>query len=245
MKTILSLFDYSGVWPKPFADAGYSVHSLDLKRGDNILDFRSADDWLERFPDVDGILAGPPCTDFTNSGAQYWPAKDADGRTAASLELVRQVLRCVDLYRPTDQDYDGTFFWALENPVGRLPKLLPQLGKAWHFDPCDFAGYLSYTAAEENEIERLRRKDGKGFTIEDACFVMQTNLYTKKTGLWGEFNRDIPKRRLEPIRCNSQGSPLQTFGGNTDKTKELRSNTPLGFSIAFYEANKDWRPLLW
>lgn len=233
-KTILSLFDYSGTWPKPFAEAGYNVHSLDLKRGDNILDFKTQDDWLQRFPKVSGVLAAPPCTDFTNSGAQYWSAKDADGRTEASLELVRQALRCVELYQPD--------FWVVENPVGRLPKLLPRLGKAYYFDPCDFAGYLSFAQSEENEIERLRRKDGKGFCIEEAEFVMRTNLYNKKTGLWGVFNRDVKKKRMEPIRCNSQGSPLQTFGGKSDKTKEARSNTPLGFAQAFFEANHGWVP---
>jgi len=38
---------------------------------------------------IDAILAAPPCTDFASSGAQYWPEKDRDGRTAYSLELVR------------------------------------------------------------------------------------------------------------------------------------------------------------
>ena len=29
--------------------------------------------------DIDGILAAPPCTDFTSAGAQYWAQKDKDG----------------------------------------------------------------------------------------------------------------------------------------------------------------------
>lgn len=44
------------------------------------------------FDDVYGVLAAPPCTDFTISGSQYWAAKDADGRTAESLKLVTHTL---------------------------------------------------------------------------------------------------------------------------------------------------------
>ena len=34
-RTILSLFDYSGAWPKPYLDAGYEVIQVDLKHGDD------------------------------------------------------------------------------------------------------------------------------------------------------------------------------------------------------------------
>ena len=60
-------------------------------------------------------MAAPPCTDYASSGAQFWKKKDADGRTEASNELVRQVLRTVELFRPA--------VWSMENPVGRMAKL--------------------------------------------------------------------------------------------------------------------------
>ena len=59
----------------------------------------------------------------------------------------------------------------------------------------------------------------------------------KKTGLWGKFNRDLPRNDVEPLRVCSQGSWVQRLGGKSDKTKELRSMTPLGFAYAFYAAN--------
>lgn len=245
MKTILSLFDYSGAWPKPFADAGNTVFSVDIKSGTNVLAFETPEDWVREFGSVDGIMAAPPCTDFTVSGAQYWGKKDMNGTTAASMLLVSKTLEAVDLYYPKDPDFEGSFFWVLENPVGRLPKLFPRLGKPVYFDPCDFAGYLQRTHGEEEELERLRRKDGRGFEREEVELVMASNCYTKKTGLWGQFNKDLKKKRMEPIRCNTQGSPLQSYGGKSAATKEARSNTPAGFSIAFYEANKDWKPDSW
>jgi hypothetical protein len=81
---------------------------------------------------VHGILAAPPCDHFSVSGAQYWPAKDADGRTADALAIVDACLRIIRETSPT--------FWALENPIGRLRRLRAfELGEPrLIFDPCDY-----------------------------------------------------------------------------------------------------------
>lgn len=114
--TVISLFDASGAWSQPWLDAGYNVVRYDLQDGQDIAEF-SAEMLLDEHgnDDVWAILAAPPCTDFASSGAQYWAEKDADGRTEASNELVRQVIRTVELFRPA--------VWAMENPVGRMAKL--------------------------------------------------------------------------------------------------------------------------
>ena len=185
-KVILSLFDYSGNWPSFYKQNGYDVYSLDIKNGIDILTL-SHDD----IPDnVHGILAAPPCTDFSGSGAQYWKAKDLDGRTAKSLELVDKTLEIVSWCDPE--------FWVIENPVGRLSTLRPQLGKPWYFQPHWYG-----------------------------------DPYTKKTGLWGRFNNDLPKNNVEPDPNNW----IMKLGGKSERTKELRSMTPLGFAKAFFLAN--------
>lgn len=197
-KVILSLFDYSGRWSRPYKENGYEVYQVDIKLGIDILELEPDD---LPFEEVYGILAAPPCTDFAGSGAQYWGAKDADGRTASSLALVQKTLEFVDYYQPK--------FWVLENPVGRLPTLLPRIGKPWYFNPNEFAGYLS------------------GEDADREC-------YTKRTGLWGSFNTPIKK----PMPVSPGGSWIMKLGGKSERTKELRSMTPLGFAYAFYEANK-------
>ncbi len=197
-KTILSLFDYSGRWSRPYKENGYEVFQVDIKLGIDILELQPED---LPFESVYGILAAPPCTDFAGSGAQYWKAKDLDGRTEASLALVRKTLDFVDVYAPK--------FWALENPVGRLPTLVPRLGKPWYFNPNEFAGWL-----EGEEADR--------------------ECYTKRTGLWGEF--EVPVKK--PLPVSPGGSWIMRLGGKSERTKELRSMTPLGFAYAFYEANK-------
>ena len=242
MKTLLSLFDYSGNWSEPFFQARWNVIPWDIKLADfmdiNLLE--DAETVLDMFENVDGILAAVPCTDFAVSGAQYWKQKDEDGRTEQSMEYVRQVLRLVDLFLPTDFEYyddpDNTFFWAMENPVGRLSKLFPELGKPYYFNPFEFAGYLNLSEKDIKKLDRIRTKNGISVTTQEAEFIARCEAYTKKTGLWGDFNRDLIKKEIQPVRACTQGSPLQRLGGKNDKTNELRSYTPTGFAQAFYEA---------
>ena len=241
MKSLLSLFDYSGTWSEPYERGGWNVYRWDIKI-DELMDVNfidTAETALDLFEDIDGIIAAVPCTDFSVSGAQYWPKKDQSGQTAAALELVYQVQRLADLFTPTDPDFEGSFFWSMENPVGRINRLCPDLEKPYYFNPCDFAGYLNLSASDHNELDRIRRKDGFNVNREEIDFVIQCEAYTKKTGLWGDFNRKLEKDPIEPVRVCRQGSPVQTFGGKSDKTKEARSITPVGFSKAFYYANNE------
>jgi hypothetical protein len=103
-------------------------------------------------------------------------------------------------------DFCKPDWWALENPVGRLHTLLPELGKPWYFQPCDYG-----------------------------------DPYTKKTALYGKFMRPLPlwvgDRSVKPVRVSSQGSWVQKLGGKSERTKELRSATPMGFARAFFAAN--------
>lgn len=242
MKTLLSLFDYSGTWSDPFADAGWDVIQWDIKLADfmDINMFTDCEMVLEMFNDIDGILAAPPCTDFTVSGNQYWAKKDANGSTQQSLEMVRQVMRLADLFEPTDLDFDGTFFWAVENPVGRMGRL-SGLANPFYFNPCDFAGWLDPSPSQLAKLDKIRAKGGKNVTDQENDLVLKLNAYTKKTGLWGNFNRDLERKFIEPVKTCPQGSPTQRLGSKSAKTKEMRSNTPAGFAQAFFEANNSWQ----
>lgn len=239
MKTVISLFDHSCAWSAPYWSAGHDVYPFDLDNEEAPVDVNElCAEWFfedNDFGIVDGILAAPPCTDFTVSGAQYWKAKDTDGSTEASVELALQVLRAVDLFQPD--------FWALENPVGRIHKLIPELGKArLIFDPCDYAGYMDLSAEDLARLDELRTYYEREieFSQADLEFIKRTGAYTKRTCLWGDFR--IPeKRRIEPVKVCKQGSWLQRLGGKSAKTKRARSDTPAGFAKAFFEANC-WNP---
>jgi hypothetical protein len=191
-RLIVSLFDFSGEWSRPYREAGYRVIQVDLKLGDDVR-------LMEYIAEpVYGVLLAPPCTDFAGSGAQYWPAKDANGATAESLALVDAGLRIVALHRPK--------FWVLENPVGRLNRWLGP--PRFIFNPCDYG-----------------------------------DAYTKKTCLWGDFNSPFKANRVEPVFVTAGNGDryapmMMATGGKSERTKELRSATPPGFSQAFFEANQ-------
>ena len=154
-KNILSLFDFSGVWSQPYVDKGYAVTRLDIQTGGDVLTFDS-NAYLAEHGQPQGILAAPPCTDFASSGARWWADKDKDGRTREALRLIDTTLAIVEVLQPA--------WWALENPVGRLTRLRPQLGKPFYFQPWWYG-----------------------------------DAYTKKTGLWGDFNSNLRRNEVEPI----------------------------------------------
>lgn len=190
---VISLYDFTGTWSAPYRKAGCRVLQVESKLGFDVFD------WNYRIipPElVAGILAAPPCTDFTVSGAQYWKQKDKRGQTRESLRLVKRTIEIVKFFNPD--------FWALENPVGRLNKLLPELEQfgPWYFEPYWYG-----------------------------------DSWSKKTGLWGKFNKPKPDRIVKPLQFSSQGSWTQLLGGKSERTKELRSITAPGFARAFFNAN--------
>lgn len=251
---IVSVCDHSGVWSRPFIDKGYLVLRVDPKHGQCDHDgngygalgdytLRKMDDggwgWaltagqladhieeeggyylddiyrrkLSEEGGYDGVecrglLLAPPCTDYSSSGARWFAAKDADGRTAASNRITQDCLRLVHLLQPE--------WWALENPRGRISSCVPELGK-WlmHFNPADYAGFSDHPDRES---------------------------YSKDTYLYGDFNTDLPKNEREIVwyydKKGNRGSwQWKHLGGKSERTKELRSVTPQGFSRAFAAAN--------
>src|SRR4030095_2531440 len=119
-KTILSLCDYSGVWSRPYEQAGYEVIRVDLQHGQDV----RLIDWPGH---VHGILAAPPCKFFCRPGARLWEQWGDEG-LCEGLAIVDACLRFVAVCNPV--------WWALENPPGRLHRKLgpPQ----FDFHPCDF-----------------------------------------------------------------------------------------------------------
>lgn len=111
-KIILDLCGGTGSWSKPYKDAGYDVRLITLPDND-VITYEPPDN-------VYGILAAPPCTEF--SIAKYFHGKgnyhhDIDG----GLKIV---YACIDIIRKCRPKW-----WALENPA---------TGMLWRYigDPC-------------------------------------------------------------------------------------------------------------
>jgi hypothetical protein len=179
---ILDLCGGTGAWSKPYRDAGYKVTVVD-PLADDVADggnfrgtlaeyiaFCEADarDHGEQHMGLRGvvhsILFAFPCTEFSGSGARWWAAKDADGRTAAAIQVVRQGLAIIDAAAPA--------WWAAENPAGRVRRLVPDLGPVrYSFHPCDHGDpytkrtqlYGRFAIPARTPVEpTLNKLDGKG-----------------------------------------------------------------------------------
>ena len=89
---ILIACEYSGTVRDAFIAAGHDAMSCDLLPTDrpgphyqgNVFDVIN-DGW-------DIMIAHPPCTDLSVSGARHFAAKIADGRQARALDFVQQLL---------------------------------------------------------------------------------------------------------------------------------------------------------
>jgi hypothetical protein len=179
MLTILSLFDFTGNWSRPYREAGYDVRQIDLKHGEDVRLFEALP-----YP-VRGVLAAPPCTEFAGSGARWWAGKGEEV-LLDGLSTVDAACRIILIHRPQ--------WWVIENPVGRLNRWLGE--PVMLFDPADYG-----------------------------------DAYTKRTCLWGRFN--APYKARVPA---TEGSRMHLMSPSPDRAAR-RSETPAGFSQAFFEAN--------
>jgi len=210
---IISLFDASGRWSQPFADAGYTVLRFDTKHGDDI--FYDSPDWVMEqmraagVEKIVGLLSATPCTTFASSGARWWESRhDVNdsamvaklfGPKAAQLfdspvEANTWMVHATELYA----DLSKPLFHVMENPIGRLPRMSGMPKPLMIFNPNNFG-----------------------------------DAYTKKTQLWGDFDTDLPTASVEPV----EGSKMQNkLRGDNPEDKAARSLTPEGFSYAFFIA---------
>jgi hypothetical protein len=84
--------------------------------------------------------------------------------------------------------------------------------------------------ALENPVGRLVHYLGKPVMYFNPCDY--GDPYTKKTCLWGNFNKPA-KTLVKP----TEGSKMHRLPPGPDRWKK-RSITPKGFANAFYQANK-------
>ena len=109
------------------------------------------------------------------------------------------MLRIVDVCMPD--------FWVIENPVGRLGKLIPELGRPFYFNPCDYGD----------------------------PYTKKTCLWGEFTPPLPLFSGEINK--VPPVVSKHGSWHQTKLGGKSERTKEIRSMTPRGFAKAFYNAN--------
>lgn len=123
-KRVLVACEYSGVVRDAFIARGHDAMSCDLLPTEapgphyqgSVFDILG-EGW-------DMMVAHPPCTHLSVSGAAHFAKKQADGRQAAALDFVRALMDC-----PIPR-------WAIENPVSIISSRIrkpDQIIQPWHF----------------------------------------------------------------------------------------------------------------
>lgn len=177
-KVILDLCGGTGSWSKPYLDAGYDVRVITLPEYDvlevelnnYVMAFRnsvSGDLMIIPYEKVYGILAAPPCTEFSI----------AKGNQPRNLETALRVVNaCIKIIHGCRLNGELRF-WALENPRGLLRQFLgiPHLTfEHWEFGneqikPTDIWGYFKVPAKtvkakpEQLTVKFGTRTNGRGW----------------------------------------------------------------------------------
>ncbi len=210
---VLDLCGGTGAWSKPWDTAGYQTIVVDpvarAGRGNYLIhveDFAASyRHTYGSFGEVVGVLAAPPCTEFASSGARWWREKEIMDMGL----LARAILTvcAVEEIINTARRAGSLKWWCVENPVGRMAKCMDWGKPRMIFDPCDYAGWARDPA---------------------------TDSYTKKTCLWGNFDKPVVDR-WAPSHPKGK-SPIHQKGEGRERAA-FRSITPEGFARAFFWAN--------
>lgn len=123
---VLVACEYSGTVREAFRARGHDAWSCDLLESDDSSDYHyqgDVFDFIEHEPLFDLIIAHPPCTHLCVSGNRYH-AGTQDRLDAA--EFVRKVweLPCAKM--------------CIENPVGVINRLIPDMPKPQYVQPYEF-----------------------------------------------------------------------------------------------------------
>lgn len=201
-KIILDLCGGTGAWSKPYQEAGYDVRVITLP-------FYDVDKFTP--PDnVYGILAAPPCTQFSFARTNAKIPRDFKKGLKVVAACQRIIWEC--------RLQNKLAFWALENPKGYLRQFL---GKpVIEFDPYEYGdpyikrtdlwGYFNLPKKNPVEIP------------DDERVKFTTN-----------------SQRLKPVELatlfNPNGYHLPPY---MEIRQIRRAITPKGFAHEFFLANR-------
>jgi hypothetical protein len=229
---VISLYCYTGEAVRPWALAGFECHCFDIQHdadkprvdyflGGGQITYHRADlhsprelvriarKWRGR---AAFMMAFPVCTDMAVSGAAHFKTKSARN-PAFQTQAANYARWCGKIGEALGCP------WFVENPVSVLSTLWR---KSDHrFNPYQFGGYIpEHEAAHPIWPEYIAARDA----------------YPKKTCLWVGGGFKMPD--LKPVKCAAGYSEQhKKLGGKSMKTKNIRSATPRGFSIANFTAN--------
>lgn len=126
---VLVACEYSGRVRSAFRVLGHDAWSCDLEPAADGSEHHLQEDCLRVMERArwDLIIAHPPCTHLSSSGAKHWAKKRADGRQQQGIDLFCAI---------RDACMAHADRWAIENPVGIMSTLWrapDQIVQPWMF----------------------------------------------------------------------------------------------------------------
>lgn len=201
-KIILDLCGGTGSWSRFYKAAGYDVRLVTLPDQDVLTYDPPEYVW--------GILAAPPCTEFSilNCKAEPRERKPEEG-----MKIVGACLRIIDQCQPV--------WWALENPAGYLRKYLghPKMT----FQPWNYGDPWT------------KRTDLWGNFDFPVKTYLNWDQVPNKLPLYTRPGRDKPNFAYLHKSAWKDIPQLSYHEPQTDA--EFRAMTPPGFAKAFFERN--------
>lgn len=202
-KIILDLCGGSGAWSLPYKQAGYDVRLITLPNND----VRT----YEPPENVYGILAAPPCTEFSVLNCK---AENRERHFDVGLSIVVPCLKIIAMCRPK--------WWALENPVGHLMDYMgrPQL----IFQPWEYGDPWTKRTAIWGKFEQPKKMYSNWDDVPNKL-----PLYTR---------RGRGKPNFAYLHKSAQALIPQLAWAHPRTDADFRAITPPGFAEAFWKANK-------
>lgn len=223
MKTILSIYDYTGVMVKPWLNAGYRAIICDIqhktgfhKSDDHENLFRFGGDLRFGIPqelrdnlgEVVFVAGFPPCTNTAVSGAAHF-LKKGPRALAQALDLFATVKELAD---------EIVCPYFIENPISTLSTYCGE--PDYIFNPWEYGGYLP-----EDDVHPFYPE-----------YILPRDAYPKSTCLWVGNGFVLPPKKPVFVKPG-YSEQFYKLGGKSIKTKNIRSATPRGFSQAVFEYN--------
>lgn len=228
-KIILDLCGGTGSWSKPYKEVGYDVRLITLPNYD-VTDIIYNSEYMVfnkqnynvndlgiHYSDVYGILAAPPCTEF--SPQNYGRKKNQQAyfdfdryKDSPNVDILNACIKIIELCNPV--------FYAIENPCGIMRKYMgnPQFS----FQPFQFGdGWTKKTDIW-----------GK-FNIPNFTHTWET---CPKLDLYIRPTRTKPSIAFLHKSAITQMPQFANIKVETDAA--LRAITPPGFAQSFFMANQ-------
>jgi len=203
-KILLHLCADLGSDSKPFEDAGYEV----IKIGEDI--------GVENYhppKDVFGVIANPPCTEFSTARA--------DGKARHPDEGMFLVEHCLRIIKECDPE-----FWVLENPARGVLK--DYLGKpTYKYEPWWYGSpWTKQTALWGNfNIPKRAYHAWEDVPKNDKLYVRPRRPKPSLAFMHKSAIHDIPE--------------FECFKDKVHTDADFRSLCSQGFARAFFNANRD------